>query len=63
MKRILIAQVARLDRERRMSQKQGQRPQLALPLPGRDSPYGPSGSAALEACALSSLMLAKAYSR
>ncbi|HZZ91928.1 MAG TPA: hypothetical protein VFE23_05155 [Usitatibacter sp.] len=62
MKRILIAQVARLDRERRMA-RQGQRPQLALPVPGRDSPYGPSGSTALEACALSSLMLAKAYSR
>jgi len=60
MKRILIAQVARLERERRMAREQ-QRPQLALPLPSPQSPYGASG--ALEASAISSLMLAKAYSR
>jgi hypothetical protein len=62
MKRILIAQVARLERERRMAREQ-ERPQLALPLPPQPSPYGPSGSTALEASAISSLMLAKAYSR
>ena len=62
MKRILIAQVARLDRERRLAEKQ-QRPQLALHAPVYDRPYGASGHAALEASALSSLMLAKAYSR
>ena len=62
MKRILIAQVARLDRERRMAQQQ-QRAQLALHAPVHDMPYGRSGSTALEASALSSLMLAKAYSR
>ena len=62
MKRILIAQVARLDRERRLAQKQ-QRPQLALHAPMPDHPYGASGHAALEASALSALMLAKAYSR
>lgn len=62
MKRILIAQVARLERERRMA-RDHQRPQLALPLPAPHSPYGPSGSNALEASAISSLMLAKAYSR
>jgi len=61
MKRILIAQVARLERERRMARDQ--RPQLALPLPPQHSPFGPSGSTALEASAMSSLMLAKAYSR
>lgn len=61
MKRILIAQVARLERERRMAREQ--RPQLALPLPSPHSPYGPTGSNALEASAISSLMLAKAYSR
>ena len=61
MKRILIAQVARLERERRMARDH--RPQLALPLPPQASPYGPSGSTALEASAMSSLMLAKAYSR
>ena len=58
MKRILIAQVARLERERRMAREQ-QRPQLALPIP---SPYG-AASTALEASAISALMLAKAYSR
>jgi hypothetical protein len=62
MKRILIAQVARLDRERRLAEKQ-QRPQLALHAPVHDRPYGTSGHAALEASALSALMLAKAYSR
>jgi len=62
MKRILIAQVARLDRERRLAQQQ-QRPQLALHAPVYDAPYGPSGSTALEASALSARMLAKAYSR
>lgn len=62
MKRILIAQVARLERERRMA-RDHQRPQLALPLPPQQSPFGASGSTALEASALSSLMLAKAYSR
>ena len=62
MKRILIAQVARLERERRMA-RDHQRPQLALPLTPQQSPYGAQASAALEASALSALMLAKAYSR
>ena len=61
MKRILIAQVARIERERRLARDS--RPQLALPVPPQASPFGPSGSNALEASALSSLMLAKAYSR
>jgi hypothetical protein len=61
MKRILIAQVARLERERRLARDQRQ--QLALPIPSQHSPYGPSTSQALETSALSALMLAKAYSR
>ena len=62
MKRILIAQVARLDRERRLAEKQ-QRPQLALHAPVYDQPYGATGHTALSASALSALMVAKAYSR
>ena len=63
MKRILIAQVARLDRERRLAGKES-RPQLALHAPEYEAAtYGSPGSTALERSALSSVMLGKSYSR
>jgi hypothetical protein len=61
MKRILIAQVARIERERRMA-RENERPRLQLEAPAH-GPYGPQGHVALETSALSALMLGKAYSR
>jgi hypothetical protein len=63
MKRILIAQLARLDRERRLAANVD-RPQLALHAAPYDPPtYGNPGSTALERSALSAVMVGKSYSR
>jgi hypothetical protein len=61
MKRILIAQLARIERERRMASEDN-RPRLQLPLPGHE-PRAGSPASALETSAVSALMLAKAYTR
>ncbi len=63
MKRILIAQVARFERQRRMASAQQRQERAGLSIPERESPYGVEGSRALETSALSSLMLALAYRR
>jgi hypothetical protein len=62
MKRILIAQVARIERERRMARDTGS--QLALHVPSPDASYARASAAGVEpSTAVFSFMMSQGYRR